>query len=499
MFRSARTVTILSMFAQFIAFFRTVIIASAFGASDTIDGYYLGLMAPTFLATVIVGWLQISFVGRYTELLTHGNDHLAKLFRSRLLWLLSGFVLLCTTACILFPEIVMGGFLKDTQAALKTVSADALRIIGWSIIPLVIADYLGIVLNSHGRFFIVALAPLLNATISVLALWLWPDKDLAVLSWTLLIGSFVQLFVVLGGVAIMKLTFSFRTTEVAGETKTAILLALPLMPAMMMANAMPILLQVHFSRLGEGAVAIYGYASRLHGALSQVLVIGLSTALLPHLAVLWAKRENYEINQLFRRLARMGMLVSVYLVAGIALLGEPAVEFLLGRGRFDANTIQQVALVWLLLSFGIFPFAFGTFIAKLCQAMRLPIFIFISSLISFTITWLMVNWGSARGQFSVIALAPALAFTATTFFWIIWYLRRFSASQTLVRDLFFALVRSVAVITPALMADMAIASFMDGLPNSIILFVRGAAFTTFGAAVLFHTKLDRWFFAINPR
>ena len=124
------------------------------------------------------------------------------------------------------------------------------------------------------------------------------------------------------------------------------MLALPLLPSMMLANSAAAIIQFRAAELGEGAVAIYGYASRLHGALAQILVIGLSTVLLPHFAALWSRGENAEITIVFRRLARCTILVVAYLTGGIFLMGETATGILFERGVFDAQHSQQVSWLW---------------------------------------------------------------------------------------------------------------------------------------------------------
>src|SRR5260370_41808157 len=121
------------------------------------------------------------------------------------------------------------------------------------------------------------------------------------------------------------------------------MLALPLLPAMMLANSAAAIIQFRAAELGEGAVAIYGYASRLNGALAQVLVIGLSTVLLPHFAALWSRGATVEIVALLRRLARCTVLVVAYLTVGIILMGETATKILFQRGVFDAAQTQQVS------------------------------------------------------------------------------------------------------------------------------------------------------------
>ena len=256
------------------------------------------------------------------------------------------------------------------QTAMIASAAAALRLSGLILIPILLGDFLALILNSHGRFFAAAFAPLVNALVSVVGLWFWHSLNLQALVWTLLLGSLAQCVVVVFALSRMHLNFPLWTAAARGEVWTTLTLAIPLLPATMLANASTAIVQFRAAELGEGAVAIYGYASRLHGALAQVLVIGLSTVLLPHFAALWSRGEKAEIVILFRRLARATVLLAAYLGVGIYLMGGTATKILFERGAFDAQHSAQAAWLWALLSLSLFPFAFGTYIAKFCQSLR---------------------------------------------------------------------------------------------------------------------------------
>ena len=154
------------------------------------------------------------------------------------------------------------------------------------------------------------------------------------------------------------------------RVSTTLALAAPLLPSMILANLTGPIIQLQAAQLGEGLVAAYGYAFRLHSALSQTLVVGLSTVLLPHLAALWSRGETAEIAVLFRRLARWTVPIVAYLCVGIFLMGETTTKILFQRGAFAAANTEQVSWLWILLSLSLLPSAFGTFVAKLCQALR---------------------------------------------------------------------------------------------------------------------------------
>ncbi|MEA2944029.1 MAG: putative peptidoglycan lipid flippase [Bradyrhizobium sp.] len=497
MLQSTRTVMLFGIAVQVAAFLRTAIIAAVLGTSLDVDAYNLGLIAPSFISTVIGSWLQMGFIGRYTTLVTTGEVSLAAAYRVRMLAVVLGLALAFASLCFLFPERIMALFMPNGQTAMIASGAAALKISGLILVPIMLGDFIALILNSHGRFFAAALAPLLNALVSILGLWLWPSLNLSALVWTLLLGSLAQCFVVIAALLRMHLSFPVRTSMAKAEVRVTLMLALPLLPAMMLGNSAAAIIQFRMAELGEGMVAIYGYASRLHNALAQVLVIGLSTVLLPHFAALWSRGEKEEIVVLFRRLARCTILVVAYLVVGIYLMGETATRILFERGVFDAKHAEQVSWFWVLLSLSLFPLAFGTFIAKFCQALRGGGSILVSGIISFSATWLVTSFGATLGNPSIVISAAVASVVATGCFWFLWLGTRVQALPIL-QDIGLASFRMGLLLIPAVIVEHQFELWTQGQADLLSLFVRGSSYTLIFMSLLISTRSQLWFLAARP-
>jgi putative peptidoglycan lipid II flippase len=497
MLQSTRTVMLFGIAVQVAAFLRTAIIAAVLGTSLDVDAYNLGLIAPSFISTVIGSWLQMGFIGRYTTLVTTGEVSLAAAYRVRMLAVVLGLALSFASVCFLFPERIMALFMPNGQTAMIASGAAALKISGLILVPIMLGDFIALILNSHGRFFAAALAPLINALISILGLWLWSSLNLSALVWTLLLGSLAQCFVVIAALLGMHLSFPVKTSMARGEVRITLMLALPLLPAMMLANSAAAIIQFRMAELGEGMVAIYGYASRLHNALAQVLVIGLSTVLLPHFAVLWSRGEKAEITILFRRLARCTILLVAYLALGIYLMGETATKILFQRGVFDAQQTVQVSWLWTLLSFSLFPFAFGTFIAKFCQAVREGGSILVSGVISFAATW-FVSWlGASAASPGIVASSVLASATLVTCFWLFWLGKRIRTTPIL-EDLGVAGFRMLLILIPAAAGERFTQLYTEGFSDIVRLFARGSTYTLMVLLLMIATRSHRWFLARRP-
>jgi putative peptidoglycan lipid II flippase len=365
------------------------------------------------------------------------------------------------------------------------------------LIPILLSDFLALILNSHGRFFAAAFAPLINALVSVAGLWFWHSLNLQALVWTLLFGSLAQCAMVVFALSRMRLDFPLRTSPARGEVLTTLSLAIPLLPATMLANASTAIVQFRAAELGEGAVAIYGYASRLHGALAQVLVIGLSTVLLPHFAALWSRGEKTEVVILFRRLARATVLLAAYLGVGIYLMGGTATKILFERGAFDAQHSAQAAWLWALLSLSLFPFAFGTYIAKFCQSVRGAGSILLSGIISFAATWCMAWLGSSFASLDIVTGAAAVSATAVTCFWLVW-LGRTIPTMPILGDIATAAVRIGLVLIPAIMIERWFNMLAHDWNVLLNLLFRGLSYSAVVLALLVATRSYHWFVSRTP-
>jgi putative peptidoglycan lipid II flippase len=488
-------VVLLGITVQVAAFLRTAIIAATLGTSLDVDAYNLGLIAPSFISTVIGSWLQMSFIGRYTSLVTTGETGLAAAYRSRMLVLVLGCALVFAGLCFLLPERIASVFIPAGQTSV--MASAALKLSGLILVPIIFGDFVALILNSHGHFFAAALAPLINALVSVVGLLFWPSLNLSALVWTLLLGSIVQCLIVVAALLRMHLRFPIDTTIAKAEVRTTLMLALPLLPAMMLANSAAAIIQFRAAQLGEGAVATYGYASRLHGALAQVLVIGLSTVLLPHFAALWSRGEKAEVTILFRRLGRCTILIVAYLTLGIYLMGETATKVLFERGVFSAQHTDEVSWLWILLSLSLFPSAFGTFIAKFCQAVRGAGSILASGVISFAVTWWATWYGASVGSLDIVTSAATASFLATCCFWFIWLGRRIQLLPIL-KDMGVASFRMGLILVPAVAVERWSHVHTDHLPDILDLLIRGSLYSLVVLGLLIVTKSHLWFLAKRP-
>ncbi|MFT7651193.1 MAG: putative peptidoglycan lipid II flippase [Limisphaerales bacterium] len=493
MLGAVSTVTGFAVASQFIGFLRMAIIAYAFGLSTDVDAYYLGLAIPTLVILVFSNWAQLSYLGRYTTLVVEDNQPLARAFRLTMLLLVA---LLATLTCVLgfvFPEIPIQFFLNATA----TQEAAAIVAFQWTVLiiaPSVVADFMGQSLNGHRNFAVPAAAQLANAVVATLALWLSPSKGIESLVGSLIFGALVQLAIV--AVPFMRLrsrkdSGKWPHSLIKAELRVVFRLTLYIVPAVILSNAVLSILQFNIAQFGDGAVSTMGYANRINSAIGQLLVIGLGTVLLPHFAALIAKSELGATQYLFRRLVRGSILVSSIVVALVFLIGESWLSILLDRGAFDEAAVAAVHHLLVLLSFALLPMAIGTFIARYFSALRRADFLLFSGLIAFVCVFVVAKVGAELGSIQNIALAPTVAFSATTVFWL-WKLAQVFPLKPMLSDAIRATLTSLALIATISVLNYALFAYYPDLPEPVLTTLRTLALGTTLIFLLYASGTLRW-------
>lgn len=486
MLGKAWIVSLLAMLSQLVAFIRTAIMASLFGASSVVDAYNLALVVPVLLSGVVGGWLQAGFVGRYLALRQH-NELDAAHFSIAIGQMVLAIAAVLALAIFAFREPLASMLVPPASLGTRQLTEAALSVVSWSLVPTVLADFLGLILNCHGRFLAAATAPVVNALVAAVALWLWPHHDLEALVQTLMLGWLAQMMVLAVAYKAAGLRFVARCPDMSDEIRKTLRLALPILPAVLFSNGTTVVIQMACSRLGEGAVAVYGYASRLHGALSQIMIVGIGTVLLPHLAAMLASQERSKISPLFQRLGRATTLGYAFILAGVFLLGEITILTILGRGKFDAALASAVADVWTILTLSLLPFAFATFLAKLFQAMQQPVLLSWSSLIAIVVTALVCYIGSSVDSLALLVAAPTFAQIGVLGFFLACFRREFGPIVGF-RDGFMTLTRCALLILPSMVVDVVVSHLASADSSPWFLLVRVVLFV---AIFLFAARVNR--------
>ncbi|CAN5208511.1 murein biosynthesis integral membrane protein MurJ [soil metagenome] len=351
---------------------RERVIAAQFGTSFAVDAFRAALRIPNLLQNLLgEGVLSASFIPVYARLLAEGDEEEA----GRLAGAVAG-LLAAATAVLIVIGVVFARPITTVLAAGYTgerfeLTVTLVRILTPSIGVLVLSAWCLGVLNSHRRFFLSYVAPVLwnVAQIAVLVAAatrnLGPSSLAVALAWGAVAGALLQLGVQLP--AVRSLVRPLRLSLAARRTSVRTVLhrfgpAVAGRGVVQLSAYLDLLLA---SFLATGAVAALGYAQVFYLLPISLFAMSVAAAELPELSRLEdPPGEAPDTDELIATTAGSGpplqglrtrleeglARVAFYVVPTAAIylvLGDVVVATLLQTGRFGP---EDTRLVWYVLA-----------------------------------------------------------------------------------------------------------------------------------------------------
>jgi len=328
-----------------LGFAATLVTAAAFGASREMDTYLAAIAIPSYIVTILTGALGITFIPVFAE---YRQSDPALAWRTvsavfNLSILVTGvLVALCMIAALPIMRVAAPGFTPDEQVRAALI----LRLYLPVLVVVVVNELLASVYYSHHLFAI----PLLNRVIApvvtiVCVLLLGARLSIVSLVIATLTGAVIQCGLLALGMA-RRPEFRFvLTTQCYNEgVRKVLLLMAPLVVGMLASKILPVFDRFILSALPAGSIAYVSYASRLQGAVVQILSSSIVLPVFPVLAILAAERRWPALKETISKVVRVTFFVAVPIAVLFGFLGEPLVRLAFQRGAFQPADTHAVFL-----------------------------------------------------------------------------------------------------------------------------------------------------------
>lgn len=346
-FLSVGGLTLLSRIAGFV---RDALMAAVLGTGPAADAFVAAFRFPNLFRRLFAeGAFNTAFVPMFSGALEQRGHEEARAFAARIMaWLVAVLVLVTILAEIFMPWVLVPfvpGFVDDRPKYELTVLLTRILFPYLAFMSLM-AAYAAI-LNSLGRFFAAAFAPvILNiATIAALVpLFLLAVEDLAAAAiWVAvatIIGGLAQLATVWWALRRTGMVPRLALPRLDPEVRRFWLLAVP---AVMTGGItqINIFIGTIIASSADSAMSYLYYADRLYQLPLGIIGIAIGTVLLPELARhLAAGREGAARDTQAQSLL-VSMLLSMPAATALAALAVPIVRVLFERGAFaPASTLE---------------------------------------------------------------------------------------------------------------------------------------------------------------
>jgi putative peptidoglycan lipid II flippase len=337
---------------------RDKIFAYYFGSSAAGDVFRAALRIPNFLQNLLgEGVLSGSFIPIYGRLLGEKRSEEARELAGAVLGVLAILTTLLVTLGVIATPWLIDLIAPGFEGARRELCIQLVRILFPGIGLLVLSAFCLGVLNSHRKFFLSYVAPVLwNAAIIGTLLIRGPgtpQEELVVITgWGVVIGCVLQLLVQVPTVMKLLRGIPFHVSGAAfragSQLRAVVANFIPIVTARGVVQISAYLDTVMASFLPIGALSVLGYAQTLYLLPVSLFGMSISAAELPAMSQeTGSEREVAEA--LRRRVVSACRRISIFIiptVAGFVFLGPLILKLLYRGGAFDTETSR---LVWLVL------------------------------------------------------------------------------------------------------------------------------------------------------
>jgi putative peptidoglycan lipid II flippase len=335
-----------AILSQVIGLFRDRLLASNFGASQSLDIYYAAFRVPDFLYASIASFVAVTVLIPFLlEKMEKGGEQNDTRHFINGVFTVFAVVMLFAVAVTYFlmprlAALVVPGFTAEAQTEFILLA----RILLLSPFLLGLSNLFGAVTQSLRRFLVFAAGPVLyNLGIMFGIVFLMPHYGLSGVVLGVILGALchvaIQLPVLFSHQMVPRFTCAIRW----GEIWRVVELSVPRTLALSAANFSTIILVGLASTIASGSIAVFTFAMNLQSIPLAIIGMSYSVAAFPTLAKLWTKGNHPEFLEHIVIAMRHILFWSFPAIILFIVLRAQIVRTILGSGAFDWTATRLTA------------------------------------------------------------------------------------------------------------------------------------------------------------
>lgn len=336
---AAFIIALAGILSRLLGFVRDRLLASTFGAGDTLDVYYAAFRLPDFIyGLLVLGALSAAFVPVFTELSEKNKSSEAWQLMHNILYLLlfvlGGAALMGILFAPWIAKWVAPGFPPEKQEQVIVLT----RIMLLSPIFLAVSAVMSGVLISFKRFLAYSLAPIFyNVGIIIGIVGFVPYLGVTGLAWGVALGSLLHLLTQYPAVADAgyRHQWPWRGKLLDRATVQVIRLMIPRSLAMAINQVSLLVVTVFASTLAAGSLAVVTLATNIQSVPLGLFGISFAVAAFPVLSSLAGKEAHAEFFETLGRTVRRVLYFVLPLSFFMIIFRAEIVRVVLGTGAFD--------------------------------------------------------------------------------------------------------------------------------------------------------------------
>jgi putative peptidoglycan lipid II flippase len=339
LFKSTSLVSAMTFISRILGFIRDMIAAQIFGATASVDAFYIAFKIPNFMRGLFAeGSFSQAFVPILSEYRETKEIADIKAFLRHMSAALGSVLLIITIIGVIAAPLIILIFAPGLDPLRFQLSTDMLRITFPYLMLISLTAFSGAVLNSYNVFGVPSFTPaLLNVSLIATALWLAPYLHISVESqaWGVFLAGVIQLC--------FQLPFLYRLGFLSKPkfdwqdegVRRVLLLMLPALFGASVGQISLLLNTVFASFLPIGSVTWLYYSDRLAYFPLGVFGVALATVVLPHLSRKHAAKSPQQFNSALDWGIRCNLLIGIPAAFVLWVLAGPIIVTLFQYGKFS--------------------------------------------------------------------------------------------------------------------------------------------------------------------
>lgn len=331
--------------SQILALVRDRILASQFGAGNTLDLYYSAFRIPDIIFVTVASIVSISvlipfLIERFEKSNEDAKEFIDTVFSFFFCFIFVVSVVAYITApyfmSLLFPVFARG----SSFAELITLT----RILLLSPVFLGLSNLLASITQIHRRFFIYAISPVVyNIGIIIGIILLYPLFGLSGLGYGVVLGAFLHFAIQIPFIFSLKMFPALRFPIKFSFIKRIVYTSLP-RTITVSSNELAELFLISFaSFFVPGSVSVFNFSFNLQAVPFSIIGVSYSLAAFPTLTRLFSGGNHNEFLEHMIDSARHIIFWSVPISVLFVVLRAQIVRTILGAGRFNWDDTRLTA------------------------------------------------------------------------------------------------------------------------------------------------------------
>lgn len=378
--RSAGMMTIATALSRVTGLARDILKAQYFGTGIAADAFTVAFRLPNLLRRLLgEGALSAAFIPVYTDYRLKMTDDDAWHLASAVFTLFTVVLAVVAVLGMVFAEPLVHLFAPGFKAVPGKIqlTVELTRWLFPYILFVGLAALAMALLNTHKRFFLPAIAPLVLNVSMILAMIFWcpllgdtPEQQIFGLAYGALIGGFGQFLIQLPVLKRIGMTFGLNLNWRHPGVKRILLLMGPGVFALGVSQVNVFVDTFLASLLEEGSVAALEYANRLVQLPLGVFAISITTAILPQLSEQSSHKDSQGLIDTLSYALRLIFFIMLPATAGLVFLRTPIIALVYERGAFGQHSTELTSIALIYYSIGLFAYGGVKAVAQVFYAQK---------------------------------------------------------------------------------------------------------------------------------